>query len=85
MTEEQFYQKAKNSIKEKKLIYVGDGFRPAIKIVLELPLKLPLEPVTDSDAFITEPVTDSDAFIDKQKIYELIGMAIMEAQVEIDA
>jgi hypothetical protein len=65
MNEEQFYQKIKNSIKEKKLIIDAVSFQPVMKIVLELPL---------------EPATDSS--IGKQKLHELIGMAILEAQVE---
>lgn len=61
MTEEQFYQKIKSSIKEKKL-GIGDvSFQPVMKIVLELPL---------------EPATDIGSDIDKQKLYELIGRAI---------
>ena len=63
MTEEQFYQKVKSSIKEKKLDIDAVSFQPVIKIVMELPLK---------------PVTDVGVFINKQKLYELIGMAICE-------
>ena len=54
MTEEQFYQKVKSSIKEKKLDIDAVSFQPVIKIVMELPLK---------------PVTDVCVFINKQKLY----------------
>ena len=61
MTEEQFYQKFKSSIKEKKLDIDSVSFQPVMKIVMELPLG---------------PVTDAGAFVSKQKLYELIGRAI---------
>jgi hypothetical protein len=63
MTEEQFYQKVKSSIKEKKLGIDDVSFQPVMKIVLELPL---------------EVSTDTGSVIGKQKLYELIGRAICE-------
>ena len=63
MSEDQFYQKIKSYIKEKKLEYNADSFQPIMKVVLELPL---------------EPATDTGSFIDKQKLYELLGKAICD-------